>query len=704
MIGAKTWGVKRLIGSRRIALSLQSEGAECGLACIAMICSYYDIPLSLNQLRRHYGSSRRGDSIARLVGILRDLGVNCSALKVDSGYIPSLQGVWIAHWEFNHFVVIESVGGGRVRVLDPARGKYVANYCDIAASLTGVVIECSSAAASEAWLQVSEVEDGSELRFRRFCRLVGGRSGLDRKLVVAVLLSLLIELGMLLLPLHMKWIVDGAVAGLDRSDVLLWAGAFSLVALLLCLAMYIQGFLLSKISATMSLRWTVGLLTRFMSLSPEFSMRRSVADVLSRFQSLRIVQMALTGAFVRAIIDGLASVVTISVIIYIDVFAGIFVSVIALIYLLLRLVTVGLVVSSSTELAGVYARQQGVMMECVRGMPAIKLSGKEVERVLTLEEVTKRVSEKDVLLQKISALFQALSAGMVHWQRIALLSAGVILGSSAGSQIGATIVLVILADQFLVRSNMLVDRLVQFSELGAHVSRVDEIARESPELLDADSTASFRMDRPSITLVNIGYRYSAADPWIFRGICMHFDFGESVAIVGPSGRGKSTIVKIIVGLLQPTEGWIEVDGVKVENIGLARYRAIMSSVMQDDHLFAGSLRDNISFFDRFPDEERVRSSALMAEIDVDIDAMPMRYETLVGEMGGAISGGQKQRLLLARALYAMTPVLVLDEATSYLSVDCEQRVVDRIRSLEMTRIVVAHRPDSINMCDRIIEL
>lgn len=704
MICAKKGGGERLIGSGGISLSLQSEGAECGLACIAMICSRYDIPLSLNQLRQYYGSSRRGDSIARLVGILRELGVKCSALKVDVGYIPSSEGVWIAHWEFNHFVVIESVGGGRVRVLDPARGRYVANYDDIASSLTGFVIECSSAKASETWSQVSEVQDGSEFRFRRFWRLAGGCSGLGRKFVVVVLLSLLIELGMLLLPLHMKWIVDGAMTGLGRRDVLLWAGAFSLVALLLCLAMYIQGFLLSRISAMMSLRWTVGLLSRFMSLSPEFSMRRSVADVLSRFQSLRIVQMALTGAFVRAIIDGLASIVTISVIIYINTFAGIFVSILALIYLFLRLATVGLVVSGSTELAGIYSRQQGVMMECVRGMPAIKLSGKEMERVLVLEEVTKRLSEKDILLQRISAFFQALSAGIVNWQRIALLSAGVVLGADVGREIGATIVLVILADQFLVRSNMLVDRLVQFSELGAHISRVDEIAREAPELLGADNPDSSRMDRPSITLVNIGYRYSSADPWIFRGIFMHFDFGESVAIVGPSGRGKSTIVKIIAGLLQPSEGWIEVNGVKVSDIGLAHYRAIMSSVMQDDHLFAGSLRDNISFFDRSPDEERMRSAALMAEIDVDIDAMPMRYETLVGEMGGAMSGGQKQRILLARALYAMAPVLVLDEATSYLSVDCERRVVGRIGALEITRIVVAHRPDSISMCDRIIEL
>lgn len=640
MNGAKRWGVKRLIGSIRGSLTLQSEGAECGLACIAMICSHYDIPLSLNQLRQHYGSSRRGDSIARLIGILRDLGVKCSALKVDVGYIPSLDGVWIAHWEFNHFVVIESVGGGRVRVLDPAMGRYVANYGDIASSLTGVVIECSSAEASEAWFQVSEVEDGSEFRFRRFWRLAGGRSGLDRKFLAAVFLSLLIELGMLLLPLHMKWIVDGVVAGLDGRKVFLWGSAFSLVALLLCLAMYIQGSLLSRISATMSLRWTIGLLSRFMSLSPEFLMRRSVADVLSRFQSLRIVQMALTGAFVRAIIDGLASIVTISVIIYINALAGVFVSILALMYLLLRLATIGLVVSGSTELAGVYARQQGGVMECVRGMPAIKLSGKEVERVLMLEEMTRRVSEKDVLLQKISTFFQALSTGIVHWQRIALLSAGVVLGASVGKEIGATIVLVILADQFLVRFNMLVDRLVQFSELGAHVSRVDEIAREPPELLGDANPDSPRLDNPSITLVNVGYRYSVADPWIFRGICMRFEFGESVAIVGPSGRGKSTLVKIIAGLLQPSEGWIEVDGVKVGDTGLARYRAIMSSVMQDDHLFAGSLKDNISFFDRFPDEERIRSAALMAEIDADIDAMPMRYETLVGEMGGLCPAGR----------------------------------------------------------------
>jgi len=180
--------------------------------------------------------------------------------------------------------------------------------------------------------------------------------------------------------------------------------------------------------------------------------------------------------------------------------------------------------------------------------------------------------------------------------------------------------------------------------------------------------------------------------------------GESVAIVGPSGGGKTTLIKLMLGLLQPTAGAIEADGVPLARLGMGRYRASVASVMQDDQLFAGSIAENICFFDPKPDHARIEESARLASVRDDIVTMPMGFNTLVGDMGTVLSGGQKQRILLARALYRQPRILFLDEATSHLDIARERTVNEAVRELKLTRVIVAHRPETIASADRVIVL
>jgi ATP-binding cassette subfamily B protein RaxB len=176
-----------------------------------------------------------------------------------------------------------------------------------------------------------------------------------------------------------------------------------------------------------------------------------------------------------------------------------------------------------------------------------------------------------------------------------------------------------------------------------------------------------------------------------------------VAIVGPSGCGKTTLLKVILGILPPTEGEVLIGGVSLSRLGPA-HRELIGTVMQEDDLFAGSLADNISFFDVEPDRARIEDCARMAAIHQDILSMPMGYNTLIGDMGASLSGGQKQRVLLARALYKQPRILALDEATSHLDVACERTVNESVRALKLTRIVIAHRPETIHMAGRVISL
>jgi ATP-binding cassette subfamily B protein RaxB len=208
----------------------------------------------------------------------------------------------------------------------------------------------------------------------------------------------------------------------------------------------------------------------------------------------------------------------------------------------------------------------------------------------------------------------------------------------------------------------------------------------------------------SIELRHASFRYAEGEPWILKDCNLRIEAGESVAIVGPSGCGKSTLAKVILGLLQPQEGEVLFGGIDIRKFGLGAYRQLIGAVMQDDQLFAGSVADNISFFDTDTTPIRVEAAARLAAIHDDIAAMPMGYQSLVGDMGSSLSGGQKQRVILARALYRRPRLLVLDEATSHLNVEREQWVNAAVRRLHLTRMVIAHRSEVARSTDRTVTL
>jgi len=208
----------------------------------------------------------------------------------------------------------------------------------------------------------------------------------------------------------------------------------------------------------------------------------------------------------------------------------------------------------------------------------------------------------------------------------------------------------------------------------------------------------------TITLKDVKFRYADGEPWVLNGINLSIPAGQSITLVGASGCGKTTLCKIILGLLKPNEGEIFMGGIPIKQMGLSQYRKLVGTVMQDDVLLAGSLQDNISFFDAKTEPVRAQACAKQAAIHDEILAMPMGYQTLVGDMGTSLSGGQKQRVLLARALYKAPKVLALDEATSHLDIENERKVNQALMGMQLTRIIVAHRPETINAAERVVAL
>jgi ATP-binding cassette, subfamily B, bacterial CvaB/MchF/RaxB len=244
----------------------------------------------------------------------------------------------------------------------------------------------------------------------------------------------------------------------------------------------------------------------------------------------------------------------------------------------------------------------------------------------------------------------------------------------------------------------LLDKYVEAKGVEIHLDRLSDIALAEPEP-EGQVNLLIHKEAPGIEFTDLWFRYSDDEPWILKGVSGAVSGRTTIAVVGPSGCGKSTLLKILQGLLKPTRGSVHINGVPVAD-GLQSYRRLIASVNQGDELFMGTIAENIAFFDAPLDFERVQWAARLAHVDADVQGMPMRYNTVITDAGASLSGGQKQRVLLARALYKEPQILFLDEATSHLDVRTEESVLRRLKQLPMTRIIVAHRPETIAACDQ----
>jgi ATP-binding cassette subfamily B protein RaxB len=260
--------------------------------------------------------------------------------------------------------------------------------------------------------------------------------------------------------------------------------------------------------------------------------------------------------------------------------------------------------------------------------------------------------------------------------------------------------------QFSGSVSSLVDNFYQLKMIDLHLDRIADIALEKPDRAFEDE--DIKKSRPeiqgAIQVDKISFRYDMFEPLLFDEISFAINAGESVAFIGPSGCGKSTLMKILIGLLEAEKGVVKIDGHPLKDIALSSYRNQIACVMQNDSLLAGSIRQNIAFFDEHIDDSRIIECSKMAQIHDDIMAMTSQYETMVGELGSQLSGGQQQRLLIARALYKRPKILLLDEATSHLDIKTEALVSAAISKLKITRILIAHRPETIKTADRLLLL
>ena len=680
--------------SRGLPMMLQTEAAECGPACLAMVASYHGHDVDLAGLRRKFSTSLKGVTLARLMAMAGQLGFTCRPLKLDMENLRQLKTPCLLHWDLNHFVVLNRVGKRRIVVHDPAYGIRELSWKEVSEHFTGVALELSPSA------DFASVRERQAVSLRA---LTGRVRGLVPALAQILLLALALEVFALAAPFYLQWVLDQVMVSADHDLLSLLGLGFIGIAVFSALVTAARSWAVTWLGTTLNVQWASNLFGHLMQLPLGWFEKRHVGDIVSRFGSIQTIQRTLTTQFIGSLLDGLMSAVTLMVMAFYSIWLTVLVVGLFLAYGVIRWMFFNPLRRANEEQIIYAARQQSELLESIRGAMPIKLANKQSERLSRYANATVSTANREIGIQRLGIAFTLSNQLMFGIGRVAMIWIAAKLALRNEFTAGMLIAFIAYADQFTSRAAGLIDKWVDFSMLKLHAERVADIALTAPEKM-AEAVWSGSIPEASIELCNVSFRYVEGEPWILKDCSLRIEAGESVAIVGPSGCGKSTLAKIVLGLLQPSEGEVRFGGIDIRKLGLDNYRQWIGAVMQEDQLFAGSVADNISFFDPGTTSARVEAAARLAAIHDDISAMPMGYQSLVGDMGSSLSGGQKQRAILARALYRRPKLLVLDEATSHLDVERERLVNAAIQRLNITRIVIAHRPETVTAAGKIIHV
>lgn len=565
---------------------------------------------------------------------------------------------------------------------------------EIGAHFTGVAVELNP---------INGFRPIDAMRRVSLSALVGKVRGLWQTLGLVFAMAIGLEVFALAGPFFSQWVVDEVLTTGDRSLLDLLVCGFGLMLLIQTALSLARGWTVMYFSTHLNLQWAGNVFSHLLHLPLAWFEKRHLGDVVSRFKSVTSIQNTLTHGFVEAVLDGLLASVTLGLMFVYSAQLTVVVAAAALLYASMRMVTYRPLREASEEGLALDAKEQSCFIESIRGIQAIKLFGRETDRRRRWLNAMVDATNRDIRTEKFMLWFGVANTAIFGAEHLLLfwLGAGKVLDGAM--TVGMLLAFGAFASQFSSRMGALVNKLFEFRMLSLHAERLADIVLEPSERAGQADGGHDDLT-PCIELIEVGFRYSEGEPWLIRHLNLSINAGESVAIVGPSGCGKTTLAKLILGVLPVTEGEIRYGGVPVGRMGVSAYRRQLAAVMQDDCLLTGSLAENISFFDSEMDIERVKECARVAAVHEEILAMPMGYQTLVGDMGTALSGGQKQRIALARALYKQPKVLLLDEATSHLDIDKERHVNAALSQLRISRISIAHRPETIAMATRVIDL
>ncbi|MDO9518678.1 MAG: peptidase domain-containing ABC transporter [Pseudohongiella sp.] len=674
---------------------LQSERTECGLACLAMIATYFGNKIDLNSLRRDHAVSGRGANLADILGIAEALSMSTRALKLELEDLSALQLPAVLHWDMTHFVVLKKISKKGLVINDPAVGERTYGFNEAGRHFTGIAVEFTPAAGFVPQTRIlrSKLTD-------LFVRYPGFMSSV----VQLFLLSMCLQLVSIGGAFFMQTVIDESLSKQDPDILKILATGFALLALSGVVMAYARSQVQLYFSNQLGFQMVGNVFTHMMSLPADFFERRHVGDLVSRFGSIREIRRIISEDMITVVLDGLFAVITLLVMFYFSPLLASVVLLFVVLVSLLKLLAIPSIQTLQEQLIVAEAKTSSALMENMRAIQVIKFYCRELPRVLMwrnayAEQINTQVhlARFTIKLDLVFGTLLAIENVLVVYLAATQVLAGVLT-------LGFLTAFVALKGNFSTAIRSFIDKLVQIRLVRLQLERVSDITCTEKEFSTIHLPAIRTPSRGKLTLENISYSYPGSHIPVLTGVDLVLEPGEVVALVGPSGVGKSTLLKIMAGLLQPDQGVVKLDDRDIRDSGIRQYRDICAGILQTDQLLSGSILDNITLFDHQPDIERVHHAAKQALIHDLIVSLPMNYNSMIGDMGSMLSAGQAQRILLARAFYKQAKILFLDEATANLDIETEKAVIRSLQALKTSIVLISHRPEIYQLASKKIIL
>jgi ATP-binding cassette subfamily B protein RaxB len=672
----------------------QGSYAECGLVCVAMILQHFGNRATLAELRTRWNSSLRGLSVRQIIDILDSYGLATRPLRVELSDLAHLESPSILHWNFDHFVLLERADSSFVYIIDPAIGRRRLSLVAASKHFTGVALEVQEVGSFHASTSVDNPT--------RFQDLLPAPGALSRSVIPVLILTLGVNALALLLPFFLKLSFEKVVPSHDLGMLTASLIAFMSVVLLHYGIQLLRGIGLCHFRRALSSHISTKIFDSVIWAKMSFFEVRNPSTIVNQYGSVNNITAVISEQFVSKGVDVLAVVIgSILIATYSPVVALILVASVVLYFFVHRFLS-GELRSRMTEMIQSESNEHAYFVETVNCMTAIRLASRESSRGMAWKNIREEVESDYSSYGRYRNFLSSTQEMVMNVTWLAIVYLAVRQHLAGALTLGVVTAIVSWVNFVISRSRDIAQSMLEFELLKTHVARLDDIVR-SPKLALRKIVSLPTSHLGTVGMNNMWFRYSEGGPWVLKGCSFRLERGSFTGLVGASGSGKTTFLKLFVGLLDPTEGSIiageSLAGTEATD-AICRQSAV---VMQNDTLLMGSIGENISFFDVEPDLDLVRNCASLCCIHDFIDSLPMKYDSIVGRGGQGFSAGQIQRLLLARALYRQPSILFLDEFSSNMDEDLERTLLSNLKKLDITILSIAHRRQVIGFCTELFK-
>ncbi len=681
----------------QLPVVLQGEVAECGLSCLCMLLRHQGVNVELAELREHYSNGLLGHTLGQLAEVAAAYGFTAEPGALHDGALDDVPLPAIALLAAGHFVVLERLDGESSHYIDPARGRTASSQRQFLRSFTGFFL------AIHPKHNIKKSLGKSDSVIASIRASLGRIDGLRRAFTNIIFIAVALEIITIGLPSLVQWITDDVLPAHDFGLLGIICGVFLTLVVVQATLSFFRSWSIMHISAGVFAQWAQRIFSHLVRLPLRYFGLRQIGDVVSRFKSADQIYSTIASGMLEAFIDGLLVITAFTVMAIYSWRLALLSFAVAAAFSMVRLTVNKKIISSSRLMAEAAGQEQSQLIETVRSIQTIKALGIEPVRYSGWVEAFHQSLAARVRIQGLGISLQVAQVTVLGVETVCIfwMGAGEVLNGTIS--LGMLFAYMAYKATFLTRGFSLLDKIMAVRALTVHVDRLDDIVKE-PIADTVCAPGPLRdMDRPpSLELQRVGFRYARTSEWVFRTVSLKIEPGEHVAIVGPSGCGKTTLLRAVLGFIDITEGLIKLEGEPAIGWELFRLNNLVGSVLQDDVLFTGSIGDNIARFAPSASEEKILACADCVQIGQFIRSLPMGIKTILGEGGLGLSAGQRQRVILARALYAEPKLLILDEATSHLDRDTEEKVIRSICNRNVTLLTVSHRAEIVDIADRIV--